>query len=340
MKKFIALICLVLSIFSLSSCDLFMSSKPTTDMSERLITINSSTDFSSIAENVAPAIVGVLSTTTSSESVGSGVCVAPGGYILTNAHVLSNAGNISLHLYDGTTAIAELIYSDSASDIAILKSNKSMPYLNLSTEAPKVGEDVMAVGTPLSLLLKHSFTKGIVSALNRTLAVSSLAGESYMHNLIQHDASLNPGNSGGPLVNDKGEVVGINTLKITSGEGIGFAIPTQNFSSILNSFVTSINYETPYLGVFGYDAEIANYYQLTNVENGVYVINIDETSPLYYANVRKGDIIAKFNNKEIVNILDLREELYKHSALDNATLEIIRNNEIFEITIPLTNRPN
>lgn len=340
MKKFIAILSLSLSIFSITSCKLSMDNSPQADMSEHLITINSTSDFSSIAKNVAPAIVGVLSTTSKSESVGSGVCVAPGGYILTNAHVLSNLGDITLHLYDGSTALAETIFSDSASDIAILKANKSLPYLSLSLDAPNVGEDVMAVGTPLSLLLKHSFTKGIVSALNRTLAVSSIAGESYMHNLIQHDASLNPGNSGGPLINSKGEVVGINTLKITSGEGIGFAIPTQNFSSILNSFTTSINYETPYLGVFGYDAEIANYYQLTNIDKGVFVINIDNSSPLYYANVKNGDIIAKFNGLEISNILDLREELYKHSASDKATLEIIRNNEIYEITIPLSKRPN
>ena len=309
-------------------------------MSEHLIQVTASSDFSTIAEKIAPAIVGILSTTNKSESVGSGVCVASGGFILTNAHVLSNTGEISLHLFDGTSTSAELIFNDPTSDIAILKSSKTLPYLSLSNNAPKVGEDVMAVGTPLSLLLKHSFTKGIVSALNRTLAVSSLAGESYMHNLIQHDASLNPGNSGGPLVNSKGEVVGINTLKITSGEGIGFAIPTQNFSSILNSFVTSINYETPYLGVFGYDAEIANYYQLTNVDNGVYVINIDKNSPIYNANVKTGDIIAKFNGKKIKNILDLREELYKCSATNSATIEIIRDNEVYEITIPLSKRPN
>ena len=234
---------------------------------------------------------------------------------------------------------AKIVFNDPASDIAILKSNTSLPYLNLSKEAPAIGEDIMAVGTPLSLLLKHSFTKGIVSALNRTLAISNISGESYMHNLIQHDASLNPGNSGGPLVNSKGEVVGINTLKISSGEGIGFAIPTQNFASILNSFVSNTNYEIPYLGIFGYDAEIANYYQQTNHETGVYVINTAQNSPIYMANVKNGDIITKFNNQNITNILDLRTELYKKSASDTATLEIIRNNQIYEIEIPLTNRP-
>lgn len=340
MKKLATFFCLILSVSTLCSCKLTADNSLKTNMSEHLIQVTASSDFSTIAEKIAPAIVGVLSTTNKSESVGSGVCVASGGFILTNAHVLSNTGEISLHLFDGTSTSAELIFNDPTSDIAILKSSKTLPYLSLSNNAPKVGEDVMAVGTPLSLLLKHSFTKGIVSALNRTLAVSSLAGESYMHNLIQHDASLNPGNSGGPLVNSKGEVVGINTLKITSGEGIGFAIPTQNFSSILNSFVTSINYETPYLGVFGYDAEIANYYQLTNVDNGVYVINTDKNSPIYNANVKTGDIIAKFNDKKIKNILDLREELYKCSATNSATIEIIRDNEVYEITIPLSKRPN
>ena len=340
MKKIAVIFCFVISIFFLSACNLKVEPEPQIDMGERLISINKVSDFPTIAEKISPAIVGILSSSNSSESVGSGVCVSEGGYILTNSHVLSNNGSISLHLYDGSTALAEIIFNDPISDIAILKSNNPMPYLPLSEEHLKVGEDIMAVGTPLSLLLKHSFTKGIVSALNRTLAVSSLAGESYMHDLIQHDASLNPGNSGGPLVNSKGEVVGINTLKISSGEGIGFAIPTQNFKSILNSFVSSINYQAPYLGVFGYDAEIANYYQLTNQIDGVYVINIDKESPLYRATVKNGDIITKFNNKKIDNILDLREELYKHSALDEATIEIVRNNEIYEITVPLSKRPS
>lgn len=335
MKKFIALLFIIIIALGIVSC----GEEPSINMQERLITISNSESFSDIASTVSPAIVGVVSSDIESESVGSGVCVAKDGYIITNSHVLINPSNIKLYMFDGSTANANLIFNDSTSDIAIIKSNRTLPYLNLSTENLNVGEDVMAVGTPLSLILKHTFTKGIVSALNRTLSVSTLSGESYMHDLIQHDASLNPGNSGGPLINSKGEVVGINTLKITSGEGIGFAIPIKNFYSVLKSYIKDISYETPYLGVYGYDTEIANYYQLTDKNRGVYVINVDKTSPLYMANVKKGDIITKINNEEIDNILDLRNVLYSLSSNDIAKVEILRDNEYYNVEIPLTKRP-
>ena len=335
MKKFLSILFIIIIAIGIISCN----EEPSLNMQERLITVSNSQSFSDIASAVSPAIVGVVSSDVNSESVGSGVCVFKDGYILTNSHVLINPNNIKLYLFDGSTANASLIFNDSTSDIAIIKSNRSMPYLNLSKDTLNVGEDVMAVGTPLSLILKHTFTKGIVSALNRTLSVSTLSGESYMHDLIQHDASLNPGNSGGPLINFKGEVVGINTLKITSGEGIGFAIPIKNFSSVLKNFIKNEDYETPYLGVYGYDTEIANYYQLTDKTNGVYVINIDNNSPLYKANVRNGDIITKINNEEINNVLDLRDKLYSLSASDIADIEILRDNEYYLVSIPLTKRP-
>ena len=120
-----------------------------------------------------------------------------------------------------------------------------------------------------------------------------------MQNLIQHDASLNPGNSGGPLLNMQGEVVGINTLKITSGEGIGFAIPAKSFESLIGSFVKNINYKIPYLGLYGYDSEIASYYHKTNKDKGFYVIEIDKFSPLYKCGVRPSSIITELNGRKI-----------------------------------------
>ena len=205
----------------------------------------SSTNYPStveLAENVAPAVVGISSLDSSGESVGSGVCVAKGGYILTNYHVVTNPNSISLYLLNGDIVRGSYVWGDSVQDVAIIKSEVGLPYLPLAqSDNLSVGEDVVAVGTPISLTLKHTFTKGIVSALNRTLKVSSLSGESYMQDLIQHDASINPGNSGGPIVNMQGEVVGINTLKISGGEGIGFAVPTKSFSSLLSNVVENIS---------------------------------------------------------------------------------------------------
>lgn len=318
MKKFICS-CLII-------CSLFAGCKEVKDadvnLTERLITISEDLNTKDIASVIAPAVVGIGGLTNNGESVGSGVCVASGGYILTNYHVIEDCDMIYVYLNDKTTSTASVVYEDSVLDLAIIKCRKSLPYLNLgSSDDLSVGEDVLAVGTPLSLTLTHTFTKGIVSALNRTLKVSSTDGEGYMQNLIQHDASLNPGNSGGPLINSKGEVVGINTLKISSGEGIGFAIPTKSFKSLLSSYVKNINYTVPYLGVYGYDSEIANYYGKTPMQSGFYIIDIADNSPLKDLDIEKNAVILSLNGKKINNTLDLKDALYSLNADDVVEIE-------------------
>ncbi len=294
-----------------------------------LIKISQTGTKSEIALAVSPAIVGINGAKVDGDSVGSGVCVASGGYVLTNSHVVNGCSQIDLYLSDKSVSSATVIYEDPVLDLAILKSRKSMPYLALgSTDQINVGEDVLAVGTPLSLTLTHTFTKGIISALNRTLKVGSTNGEGYMQNLIQHDASLNPGNSGGPLLNLRGEVIGINTLKISSGEGIGFAIPTKSFLSLLSSFVTEINYKTPYLGVYGYDSEIANYYGDSAQESGFYVIDVADNSPLKDSGLRAGSVITNLNGKPITNTLDLKHELYKLDSSGSAYVEYYNDNQL------------
>lgn len=290
------------------------------------IALNNPASITEVAESVAPAIVGICGEKNNSESVGSGVCVSASGHILTNSHVINGCSNIVLYLSDKSQTNAEIVYEDTVLDLAILKSKKNLPYLMLGdSDELVVGQDILAVGTPLSLTLVHTFTKGIVSALNRTLKVSNTNGEGYMQNLIQHDASLNPGNSGGPLINSRGEVVGINTLKISSGEGIGFAIPSKSFKSLLNSFVNKINYEIPYLGVYGFDNEIANFYGESDFENGFYVIDVAESSPLKNIGLEKGAVITKINNREILNTLDLKDELYKCSAGEKIVVNFVKN---------------
>lgn len=300
------------------------------------IIISSPSNISDVAQVVSPAIVGISGTKSNTSSVGSGVCVSENGYILTNSHVVNGCDSITLYLSDKTQTTANVVYEDTVLDLAILKSKKNLPYLNLGdSDSLNVGEEILAVGTPLSLTLVHTFTKGIVSALNRTLKVSNTSGEGYMQNLIQHDASLNPGNSGGPLINSRGEVVGINTLKITSGEGIGFAIPTKSFSSLLNNFVSNINYEIPHLGIYGFDNEIANFYGKSEFENGFYILDVAEGSPLKSAGLDEGAIITKINSVEILNTLDLKNELYKHSANDIIKIQFVKNGKINYVNVKL-----
>lgn len=294
-------------------------------------------DVVEMAQNVTPAVVGVASVSGTEQSVGSGVCVSSGGYVLTNSHVITNANNITLYLSNGNTGSASLVWRDESQDVAILKSAVSLPYLPLSADDNiSVGQDVVAIGTPLSLLLKHSFTKGIVSALNRTLKVNGSNGECYMQNLIQHDASLNPGNSGGPLINLNGEVVGINTLKISGGEGIGFAIPVKSISTLLNKVVgSSTNISTPYLGAYGYDAEIAEFKNLSATKQGFFIENLAENSPLKSAGLINGDVIVGINDRDILNALDLRNELYKYNEGDEIKVKFVGQNGEGQVSVVL-----
>ena len=306
MKNFFVLIMFLL-VIGLSGCGNTADVRAGT-----LISLEGEFTTKDIASSVKPAIVGISGIGDGGESVGSGVCVAKGGYILTNSHVINDSEKIELYLSDGTKTTASVIYEDTVLDLAILQSKKNLPYLSLGdSDELQVGQDILAVGTPLSLTLVHTYTKGIVSAINRTLKVSSNNGEGYMQNLIQHDASLNPGNSGGPLINAKGEVVGINTLKISSGEGIGFAIPSKSFRSLLSSYVNNINYKKPYLGVYGYDNEIANFKGESELNEGFYVIDVSKNSPLNQIGLKPCSVITDINNRRIKNTLDLKEELYK-----------------------------
>ncbi len=317
-------------------CD-FIIKNEDNSLEGKVITLGESENLSSIADAISPAVVAVNAVSNYGESVGSGVCVASGGYVLTNSHVVSGFDDIQLLLSNKSTANARVIYDDPVLDFAILKSDKSLPYLRLAeSDDILVGEDVLAVGTPLSLTLTHTFTKGIVSAVNRTIKVSSSEGSGYMQNLIQHDASLNPGNSGGPLINTKGEVIGINTLKISGGEGIGFAIPTKSFISLLSNFVVNINYQVPYLGVYGYDSEIANYYGASMTDEGFYIIDIADNSPLQEIDITSGAVITKINGTKIINTLDLKDALYSLSAFDSVSIEYLQGGRVYKTRTKLT----
>lgn len=294
-----------------------------------------------LAELTAPAIVAISATINGSTSIGSGVCVKSGGYILTNSHVINKASNITLYFYNNTTAGAIILWQDEIMDIAILKSSVAIPYLPMGdNNLSHVGQDIMAVGTPLSLNFTHTFTKGIVSAINRTIKITTNNGEALMQNLIQHDASLNPGNSGGPLINALGEVVGINTLKISTAEGLGFAIPINSVVSVVENVYKDYNYVTPFLGVYGYDVALENYYSNYSNNKGLYVLSVASGSPAAEADIRQGDIIIKLNKQEIVTALDFRKELYKHRVNESLDVAVVRDNQEIKTTIKLKAHPS
>ncbi len=292
-----------------------------------------------LAPNVTQSVVGIEASTKSYNSIGTGVAVA-NNLIVSNEHVVEGAKVVTLYLKDGSQASGEVIWTDNALDLSIIKTNINLPYLAMvGKNSITVGEDVIAIGTPIDLQFQHTVTKGIVSAINRTVAVDTTYGESYLQDLIQHDASINPGNSGGPLINKNGEIIGINTLKVDSAEGLGFAIPTQAAQNVIGHIISDGEYITPYIGVYGVDKNVSKYYGKDFSSDGVIVNNLADNGPASKAGLKVGDIITSINGNPIHNMLDLRTELYASKVGDTALVEYTRDGQSSSIVITMTKHP-
>ena len=327
MKLFVFFI-IVLGSFSIlfSGCSLNFLNFNKSSLKSELIDAKNSTSQEELVNKVAPAVVGIVASVGGYESVGTGVCVSSSGYILTNNHVIENSSNVKLYLYDGNTCLATVKWSSPSQDLAVLQASKEVPYLPMATKnSYKTGEEVFAIGTPIAIQFKHSVTKGIISAINRTLQVDTSVGTSTLASLIQHDASINPGNSGGPLINGFGEVIGINTAKITDAEGLGFAIPIDIARPIVDKLNTNGEYKSAYLGVIGYDVGFSNGFNRS--QSGVYVVAVDENSPAYNLGIKKGDKITKINGEKVDNWLDMKTKIYQLDCNEEVTLTYINNSE-------------
>ena len=215
---------------------------------------------------------------TSELGLGSGILVSEKGYILTNAHVAGEKySNCYVTLDLGNQYKADVIWSDNNLDLAILKiSGGLFPYAQIgNSEEIKIASEVYAIGNPIGYEFQKTVTKGIVSAKDRTIKFTENNQEIYMSNLIQTDATINPGNSGGPLINANGEVVGINTIKITSAEGIGFAVPINLVKPILAKLEQTNQFEEASLGIFAFDKNVLPYLEEElNWQAGIYVENV------------------------------------------------------------------
>ena len=294
------------------------------------IDVKNITSYQDLIATCKPAVVGISATNGRYQSIGSGVCVDNTNHILTNYHVVEDGNVIGLYLSDGSTANATLVWTDASSDLAILKASKQIPYLPLaSNNSYKSGDEVVAIGTPLDLAFKHSATKGIISAVNRTISVDNDFGESTLYNLIQHDASINPGNSGGPLINMSGEVVGINTVKVTDAEGMGFAIPVDTFKPVIQKVNANGSYTTTYIGVFGYDYQLK---KIGKLEHGFYVQSVAKNSPAEKAGINSGDIITKIDDVDIDLARELKTKLYTHNVGDVVKISVKSKDDMLEKT--------
>lgn len=298
-------------------------------------------------ENALKSVVGISSAdpakSTDKETswyMGSGVMVSDDGYIITNHHVIgARPSRIVVTLHNGKTTEGKTVWSNSALDLAVVKIDGKGYSSSKLGDAKKVrvGENVVAIGNPLSMQFERTVTAGIVSALGRSINIENEKGESfYMEDLIQTDASINPGNSGGPLLNSSGEVVGINTIKVSTAEGMGFAVPVNICVPIIQRLKNVGQFRTPYLGLYAYTPAAARYLgQAPDIENGLFVAKLDSEGPAFSAGIRYGDIITSINSVPVSTMLELREELYKRQSGETIMLEFERDGSTRRINVML-----
>lgn len=333
-KNFIFPVLLFIFSFSAIGCKTIQNNNGIVSkeaMTPRMITINSQNE--NIATQVIPAVVAISSYNGYTQNIGSGVAIASGGIILTNQHVIQEANSIKLYLADGTTTKANILWKDVGLDLALIKANINLPYLKIAEKGTyTLGEEVIAIGTPLDLNFKHSVTKGVISAVSRTIQVQGENNYSTLTNLLQHDASINPGNSGGPLLNKKGEVIGINTIKVEDAEGLGFAIVCDTIIPVINNILTTGTHSNGNLGIFGYDISLEEF---ESKSQGFKIIDIKNNSPLNEFEIKKGDIIISINGEKINDYLSLKKKLYTLKQNSEVVLEIISNGEIKTIKTKL-----
>ena len=188
-----------------------------------------------------------------------------------------------------------------------------------------MGETVYAIGNPIGYEFRRTVTSGIISAKNRTIKIEEDSNKSYMSDLIQTDATINPGNSGGPLIYPNGEVIGINTVKISSAEGIGFAIPINVVKNIIESFKSTGSFEEASIGIYAYDKEVIPYLDSKiNFEKGIYVAQITKGGAADNTELKEGDIITSIDGKELNTMNELREFIYTKKPKEQVSLQITR----------------
>ncbi|MDR3575027.1 MAG: trypsin-like peptidase domain-containing protein [Anaerolineaceae bacterium] len=304
-----------------------------------------STTIIQAVEKVGPAVVTITGKTANTpyndETVsGSGLIISKDGLILTNNHVIDGTDQVTATLANGQELPVTVLGSDQFSDLAVLKAQGKMPAVAMlgNSDLLKPGESVIAIGSPLGDF-KNTVTAGVVSATGRTLDT----GNGYfMQNLIQTDAAINQGNSGGPLVNLAGEVVGINTLILRTGnggnviEGLGFAIPSNTVRAVANQIIAKGHISRPFLGISWQpiSQDIAVFYNLP-VSYGVYVSQVQANSPADTAGVKEGDIITKINNTTLDDSHPYINTLYSFSPGDKVTLTIARGSQTLQIQVTL-----
>ena len=303
-----------------------------------------------IIENVTKSVCGISKLKTNESSIlsmatetelglGTGIVVSENGYILSNSHVTGEKySTCYVTIEDRNTYKGTVVWSDTELDVSLTKivaNDLKCAILGSSSEV-RVGEIVYAIGNPIGYEFRRTVTSGIISAINRTIKIEENGKNLYMSNLIQTDATINPGNSGGPLIYGNGKVIGINSVKITSAEGIGFAIPIDVVKPVIESFIQKGEFNEATLGIYVYDKCVAQSLKIdTNFSSGIYIAQIIPGSSSDGSGLKIGDIINKIDGIEVNTINDLREYIYTKTPGDQVDLSITRNKKERQVTIIL-----
>ena len=310
-----------------------------------------------IYEKVEPSVVGISTTserqvstffgwgsqTQIVQGIGTGFIVDEAGYVLTNSHVVNDGQTrtLTVSLTDGREVAGTVLWNDTAMDLAVVKieaDNLQAAELGDSDEIA-IGQYAGAIGNPMSMDFSRSFTQGVISGLNRTITVTDGAKQTTMENLIQTDATINSGNSGGPLLNAKGQVIGINSAKMTTAEGLGFAIPINTAMPIVEEIQSKGEFTKAYIGISGMDLStyLANYPQRDfGVKQGVLIAEVTPGMGAEAAGLKSYDVITEINGEPVTGMNSLNTQLVKFRPGDTIEVTYYRDGTPRTVDVTLT----
>lgn len=344
--------------------DVQQANQKVTTKADKTVTIAKDATATSAYNKVSDAVVSVLNFTQTGKdtfqeaSEGSGVIYKKSGdaaYVVTNNHVINGAAQIQVMLHDGQKVTATLVGKDAMTDLAVLKIAADKVTTTAAfgdSNKIQVGQKVLAIGSPLGSQYASSVTEGIISAKKRLVESTSEDGQNYGGStVIQTDAAINPGNSGGPLINFAGQVIGINSMKLsssasgTSVEGMGFAIPSNQVVDIVNKLVKYGQVTRPAIGIglvelsaVTVDDQKSLLKIPDTVKGGVVVMSLTPNGPAAKAGIQKYDVITGIDGKTVTGQADLREELYKHDLNDTVTITYYHQSEKKTVKVKLTQK--
>ncbi len=354
-KSNVLLILLLMIITSLMSCliTLFVIVK-FPKITERSVTTITKEDITITEDGISSSVSKVYDSVVVVENFKYGVLSSTGTgfvykkdegkyFILTNYHVIKEASNVKIVLTTGEEYEVKVLGGDQFADIAVLeyRSNKELGVIEIGDNTKtKVGDTVFAIGAPLdSSVYSWSVTRGVLSGKDREVAVkvASNTTSDWIMNVLQTDAAINSGNSGGPLCNVNGEVIGITNMKLVESgiEGMGFAIPIEDATFYADAIINGEDITRPKLGISMYDVNSKSLYRVEGVSSGVGVSMVNAESPAQKAGLNVGDVIIAIDGVTINNVAELRVQLYKHKFGDKVKIKYVRNGQAYTAEVDL-----